>query len=67
MSESYFGGRESLPHSDVVIFSVHTPNELLDSVSTVVQDEDRRGQLVGHHRRQFLDSELPGGEPQYAM
>jgi len=61
------GGGESLPHGDVVVFSVHSPNVSLDSISTVVQDEDCRGQLVGHHRRQFLDSELPGEKSQHAM
>jgi len=38
---------------------VHTPDVLLDGVSTVVQDEDDRGQLVDDHCGQFLNSELP--------
>ena len=59
--------RECLPHGDVVIFSVHTPDVPLDSVSTVVQDEDYGGQIVGDHRREFLDSELPGGKSQHAI
>lgn len=51
--------REGLPHGDIIIFPMHTPNEPLDGVPTVVQDEDDRGQLVGDHSGQLLDSELP--------
>jgi hypothetical protein len=40
---------------------------LLDGVPTVVQDEDDRGQLVGDHRRQFLDGELPERWSQYVI
>lgn len=41
----------NLPRSDVVILPVHTPDEPLDGVPIVIQDENDWGQLIGDHRR----------------
>lgn len=46
---------------------MHTPDKPLDGVSIIVQDEDDWGQLIGDHRRQFLGSELPERNFQYAI
>lgn len=49
-------GRDFSPIRDVVVLSMHTPDEPFDGVSLVVQNEDDRSQLVGDHSRQLLDS-----------
>ena len=56
-----------LPVSDVVILPMHTPDEPLDGIPAVVQDEDDRSQLIGDHRGQFLDSELPERKSQHTI
>ena len=56
-----------LPRCDVVILPMHTPDEPLDGVSVVVQDENDWGQLIGDHRRQLLNGELTERPSQYAM
>lgn len=58
---------DDLPRSDVVILPVHPPDEPLDGVPTVVQDEDDRGEFVGDHRGQLLDSELSERSPQQVV
>ena len=46
---------------------MHAPDEPLDGVPIIIQDENYRGQLVGDHCRQLLGSKLPKKSSQQSM